>query len=172
MHNKEPQRQMVILIDEIEAHLHPRWQRVILPALLDVSKDLSSELEIQFIIATHSPLIMVSAEPHFRNVSDKLFHLYLEHSNIFDSKVYLEEIPFTRHGLIDSWLISEAFDLTSSRSLEAENAIEEARNLQLEETPDREKIQKVSNALLKLLSPDDEFWPLWKYFAEKNGAEL
>ncbi len=38
-HNREPQRRMVVLVDEMEAHLHPRWQRIILPALLDVSKD-------------------------------------------------------------------------------------------------------------------------------------
>lgn len=171
-HNKEPQRQMVILIDEMEAHLHPRWQRVILPALLDISKDLSSELEIQFIIATHSPLIMASAEPHFRDVSDKLFHLHLELADMFDSKVHLEEIPFTRHGLIDSWLMSEAFELTSSRSIEAENAIEEAMALQRDLNPDLEKVYTVSNQLLKLLAPDDEFWPLWKYFAEQHGVKL
>ena len=31
----EPERRMVILVDEIEAHLHPQWQRSILPALLE-----------------------------------------------------------------------------------------------------------------------------------------
>src|SRR5439155_13849070 len=34
---KAPQEKMVILIDEMEAHLHPKWQRVVLPALLDVA---------------------------------------------------------------------------------------------------------------------------------------
>lgn len=169
-HDKEPQRQMVVLIDEMEAHLHPRWQRVILPALLDISKDLSSDLEIQFIIATHSPLVMVSAEPHFSHISDKLFHLYLEHGDMFESRVYLEEIPFTRHGLIDSWLMSEAFELTSSRSLEAEAAIEKAMALQRQTHPEPEEVRLVSQALLHLLAPDDEFWPLWKYFAERYGV--
>ena len=35
---RPPQQKMVILIDEMEAHLHPRWQRSVLPALLDVTR--------------------------------------------------------------------------------------------------------------------------------------
>jgi hypothetical protein len=55
---KAPQRKMVILIDEVEAHLHPKWQRVVLPALLDVTGLLSEEVKPQMIVATHSPLIL------------------------------------------------------------------------------------------------------------------
>lgn len=42
----------VILIDEIELHLHPRWQRTILPKLLDVFPN------CQFIVSTHSPIVL------------------------------------------------------------------------------------------------------------------
>ena len=60
---KTPQKNMVILIDEVEAHLHPKWQRVIVPALLDVRQDLDPELRAQLLIATHSPLVTVSVSP-------------------------------------------------------------------------------------------------------------
>lgn len=45
----------IILIDEIDLHLHPKWQREIL-------KQLSTTFpNIQFIVTTHSPIIVVGA---------------------------------------------------------------------------------------------------------------
>jgi len=43
--SKKIEKQIVILVDEIEAHLHPKWQRTILPAPLDTSKILGSYVE-------------------------------------------------------------------------------------------------------------------------------
>ena len=171
-HNREPQRRMVVLVDEMEAHLHPRWQRIILPALLDVSKDLSSDLEIQFIIATHSPLVMASIEPYFRLASDKLFHLDLVHGNLFESEVFLEEVPFARYGPVDNWLMSDVFELPSSRSIEAEQAIAKAMELQRQKDANVEQVKFVSKELTRLLAVDDEFWPLWAYFAKQKGVEV
>lgn len=34
----EPRKQMTLLIDEVELHLHPQWQRRILPAVLAVER--------------------------------------------------------------------------------------------------------------------------------------
>lgn len=169
---KPPQRKMVILIDELEAHLHPRWQRLILPSLLEVSKDLSADLDIQFIIATHSPLVMASVEPYFKVNKDSLWHLNLAQGNLFESDVSLEELPFTIYGPSDSWLRSEVFDSTSPRSIEATQAITRARALQLERNPSAEAIREVSNLLRNLLAVDDEFWPIWLYFAEQYGVKL
>ncbi len=72
---KDPQSRMVVLVDEMEAHLHPQRQRAVLPALLDVTEELSKYLQAQFIVATHSPLVMASVEPVFDEEKDKLFHL-------------------------------------------------------------------------------------------------
>lgn len=44
--------QGVVLIDEIELHLHPAWQRSVLPRLLATFPNL------QFIVTTHSPLVL------------------------------------------------------------------------------------------------------------------
>lgn len=46
----------VILIDEIEAHLHPRWQRTVVPLLREIFP------LCQFIVTTHSPLVVGSAD--------------------------------------------------------------------------------------------------------------
>ena len=46
----------VVLIDELDLHLHPRWQRVALPRLREAFP------RLQFIISTHSPQVLSSAE--------------------------------------------------------------------------------------------------------------
>lgn len=46
----------VVLIDEIDRHLHPRWQRVALPRLRNAFP------KLQFIITTHSPQVLSSVE--------------------------------------------------------------------------------------------------------------
>lgn len=45
----------VVLIDEIETHLHPRWQREILPNLMKTFP------KLQFIVTTHSPQVISTA---------------------------------------------------------------------------------------------------------------
>ena len=44
----------VVLIDEIDLHLHPKWQRGLIKALSDTFPN------IQFIVSTHSPIIIQS----------------------------------------------------------------------------------------------------------------
>jgi predicted ATP-binding protein involved in virulence len=46
----------VVLIDEIDLHLYPRWQRVVLDGLMTVFP------RLQFIVTTHSPQVLSSAE--------------------------------------------------------------------------------------------------------------
>ncbi|TAE56906.1 MAG: ATP-binding protein [Nostocales cyanobacterium] len=169
---KEPQKRMVILVDELEAHLHPQWQRVILPALLDVRDDLASDLQVQIMVATHSPLVMASVEPKFDDRIDKLFKLDLVKSGLHGNEVEIEELPFIRQGVVDSWLKSDVFKLRQARSLEAEKAIEAAKNLQLSDNPNAEDVARVSKDLARYLSEDDEFWPRWVYFAERHGVDL
>lgn len=106
--------QIVFLIDEVEAHLHPRWQRVIVSSLLNVTQALAPDAQVQLIVATHSPLVMVSAEPLFDSGTDAWWDLDLEQGH-----VVLTERLFEKLGDADRWLTSEAFDLNSSRSLES-----------------------------------------------------
>lgn len=171
---KRPQRRMVVLVDEMEAHLHPQWQRVILPALLDVREDLGADLQVQFLITTQSPLVMASMEPRFDVKKDKIFHLDLVRTGLFDREVILEEPDFIPYGRVDAWLQSDIFEMRHARSLEAEQAIEDAKRLQLkdEDKVTTEEVREVSERLVKYLAADDRFWPRWTFFAEKHGAEL
>ncbi|WP_442948888.1 AAA family ATPase [Nostoc sp.] len=47
----------VVLIDEIELHLHPKWQREIIPALTRTFPN------CQFIVTTHSPQVISQVKP-------------------------------------------------------------------------------------------------------------
>ena len=49
--------QRIALIDEIDLHLHPRWQRIIVPTLLEAFP------KLQFVATTHSPFIIQSLSP-------------------------------------------------------------------------------------------------------------
>jgi len=172
LRKQKPQRRMVIIIDEVEAHLHPKWQRKILPALLSLGDELSSELKVQFIVATHSPLILVSLETIFEDSLDRLFHFKLTKAKNNKPIVSLDEIPYSKHGRIDTWLTSEIFEFKQARSQEAESAIEAANKLLLEPNPKFKDIQETTKLLLNALSFDDSFWPRWKYFVEQRGIEL
>jgi predicted ATP-binding protein involved in virulence len=47
----------VVLIDEIDLHLHPGWQRIVVPRLLEVFPG------CQFFISTHSPHVITQVQP-------------------------------------------------------------------------------------------------------------
>lgn len=54
---KSPQTEAVVLIDEIELHLHPSWQQRILPDLM------STFPNAQFVVSTHSPQVLSTIQP-------------------------------------------------------------------------------------------------------------
>ena len=57
-HRDEPLRsEAVVLIDEIELHLHPSWQQRILNDLRRTFPN------TQFIVSTHSPQVLTTVEP-------------------------------------------------------------------------------------------------------------
>jgi predicted ATP-binding protein involved in virulence len=47
----------VILIDEIDLHLHPKWQRILIPRLREVFPN------CQFLVSTHSPHVITHIQP-------------------------------------------------------------------------------------------------------------
>lgn len=165
----KPDSRIVVMVDELEAHLHPKWQRTILPALVEVQKHLAVELEVQFIIATHSPLIMASSESVFDSTTDKLFQIKLSAEN---ANAELSEKSFIKYGQVNTWLTSPIFNLNQARSTGAEQVINAAKNLQLDDDPSDEEVQSVHQQLVQCLSQNDPFWPRWIYFAEQHGVIL
>lgn len=54
----EKNRHILIVIDEADLYLHPEWQRTFVHELLELINDLELNRFVQFIITTHSPLII------------------------------------------------------------------------------------------------------------------
>lgn len=165
----KPDSRIVVMVDELEAHLHPKWQRTILPALIEVQKHLAAELEVQFIIATHSPLVMASSESIFDVSTDKLFQIKLSAQN---ANAELSEENYIKYGQVNNWLTSPIFNLNQARATGAEQVINAAKNLQLEDDPSDEEVQAVHRQLVHCLAQNDPFWPRWIYFAEQHGVIL
>lgn len=115
---KAPAKEIVFLVDEIECHLHPQWQRRIVPALLNVMHTLTGkQIPVQLIVATHSPLILASAEPAFDVDQDAVFTIALR-----DGQAVVEQEVWAKQGDVVNWLVSDAFGLRQARSVEAERA--------------------------------------------------
>lgn len=160
----EPDSKATFLIDEVESHLHPKWQRTVIPALMQVMSKLQATAEVQLIAVTHSPLIMASVEPLFDAKQDVWFDL-----DLVDGKVILAQREFERHGDAGTWLVTEAFDLTSGRSVQYERLIAKAEDLLEGDAPDLAAIKDVNAQLVAALNPQDEYLSRWRYICSKKG---
>ena len=161
--------QALFLVDEMEAHLHPKWQRRIVPALLAVMQKLAVEFDVQLITATHSPLIMASLEPLFDPQIDAWFDLDMKPDAHGEMAVLIEKRSFLRQGDASNWLMSDAFDLPSARSLDAELALNEAAAVLSGPSIDVQQARAVDSKLRGLLRDTDPFWIRWQYVGEKQG---
>jgi len=163
-----PSGGVLLLIDEVEAHLHPQWQRRLLPAVLEAVKVIQEDMQVQIIATTHEPLVLASLEPIWDEEKDALFHFRLDH----ERKVAVDPVPWTRRGTVSAWLRSDVFDLGEDRSPQAEQAIEDARTLLRMDAPSKEAVREVTARLQAALGDIDPFWVRWAAFAEKAGVDL
>lgn len=159
-----PENKTVFLVDEVESHLHPKWQRTVIPALMSVMDKLSDSAEVQLIAATHSPLIMASVEPFFDAASDAWFDLDLE-----DREVKLRRREFEKYGEAGNWLTSEAFDLPSGRAIVFEKLLEEASQILVDNNTLPAKAEAIYQELLKALGPKDDYLFRWRFLASKRN---
>lgn len=171
-----PSDRFTVLIDEVELHLHPQWQRVLLPAVLKVIQTLGHKgaiqdggvfPNIQVIASTHAPLVMASVEAAFSPEIDKLFHLRLEGKDVI-----VEDIPWCAQGDVVGWLVSEIFGLQQARSKEAERAIEAAEAFMRGDTASLPEAlvtrEAIHQELLRVVPGHDPFWPRWVIKTEQR----
>jgi hypothetical protein len=137
---------------------------------LNLTSGLHSHSQIQLITATHSPLVLASAEPTFDSKKDAWFDLDLDHTNNGD-RVQLQKREFVRRGDVSSWLTSEAFGLKEPMSIEAEEAITRALTLlRRDAAPSTKEIDDVDRLLRKSLSDVDRFWVRWSQYRKNHKA--
>jgi WD40 repeat protein len=114
----------IVLIDEIDAHMHPRWQQVLVPRLKELFPN------VQFIASTHSPLIVAGLDQN-----------EVERFQIVDGKI--QKIKFDADqtlGRTDQVLTGELFSLRSTLDLVTQDYI--ARYQELLGIPLEERTQE------------------------------
>ncbi|MCL2824535.1 MAG: ATP-binding protein [Polyangiaceae bacterium] len=161
----EPLRHTTLLFDEIEAHLHPRWQRSIVRSVLGVAEQMTDTVQasVQLIAATHSPLVLASVESMFRHEKDAWFDI-----DANKTEVELRKCHYVPRGEIGNWLRSQAFDLGEPRSIEGEEAVCAAVDVLNAENPELVAIESADRRLRRAGLPDiDRFWVRWNYFLER-----
>ncbi len=111
-------RSGVVLIDEVDAHLHPEWQR-------EIGFWLKRRFpNIQFLVTTHSPLICQAADPN------GLFVLPEPGSDEQPRALNAEDYDTVISSRPDTILLTPAFGLQNTRSPEAVEARSEYARLQ------------------------------------------
>lgn len=129
----------IILIDEIEIHLHPEWQERITDILKKVFPC------AQFILTTHSPHVIQTAEPN------QIIALQLDENN----NVFLRTDLQTSEYGFKGWTVEEIlYDVMGMKTLRTEmyhNLMEEFGVAVDEENEEKAKL--IYNKLNKLLHP-------------------
>lgn len=164
-----PTRDIVLLVDEVEAHLHPLWQRTVLPSLRRAVSRLAPEAGVQSFVTTHAPLVLASLEPTFQPDCDALFTFDLSKSGK-PREVQVEQAIWRRMGDANAWLTSPVFDLGSPRSVEAEQALREAvKAIRDPSTTTPQQLREIDARLRRFLGDTEPFWARWASLLELKG---
>ena len=130
-------RSFTLLLDEIEVHLHPVWQRRLLPTLQTLFPN------AQIFLATHSPFVVASANDAY------IYPITLdEHGK---AHVTNDDVLPSRLGHSYPAILSEVFGLDSEFDLETEEKLEHFRDLRARKLKG-EAVDDALNALVKELS--------------------
>jgi predicted ATP-binding protein involved in virulence len=108
----------VVLIDEIELHLHPGWQLTVLPRLMKAFP------KLQFVVTTHAPLVVSSVPAEHIRMLDRQGNVHLvEAAEGLSANVVLRELmgvsernPQTAHALAALGRKLEAGDAAGARA--------------------------------------------------------
>ena len=132
----------VVLIDEVDAHLHPEWQR-------QIGFWLKKRFpRIQFIVTTHSALVCQAADP------GGIFHLPPPGSGDQPCQLSDEDYWKVVRSKADEILLSPAFGLTHTRSPQAVEARQEFAKL------------KAKKQSVKLTPEDERQFKLFERYIE------
>jgi predicted ATP-binding protein involved in virulence len=119
----------IVLIDEIELHLHPKWQRAVIGALRNTFP------KIQFILATHSPQVLGG----------------VENGNVFEIEDF-QIHPRNTFGRDNNWLLHVIMD---DEIREPKVQKELTRYFSLIRTGELDKAEAIREKLVEEIGSDD-----------------
>jgi len=148
----------IFIIDEIEQHLHPTWQR-------NIVKILSEQFpNVQFICSTHTPICALGLGD-LEGGSWLFKAAYVNGYSDIEKFDFQEDFKGYR---ADQILTSSIFDLTDTRSLSVENKLDVYREIYLKEESirspeEKERFRAIENELKNL--------PMWDTEIERQQRE-
>ncbi|WDD89337.1 AAA family ATPase [Fusobacterium animalis] len=132
----------IILIDEPELSLHPKWQQ----RIVEVYKKIGENNQI--ILATHSPHILGSVS------NENIFILYRNENGKIEAKT--GDDIYSSYGQPVERVLKDIMGLESVRAPKIEKELEELKKLVDEDKYDTEEFKKKYNNLLEILGNTDE----------------
>lgn len=147
----------VFILDEIEQHLHPKWQR-------EIVRILSEQFpKVQFMCSTHTPICALGlSDLECESLLFKVAHDNHGKVEKFDLK---EEFRGYR---ADQILTSDIFDLESTRSGSMQRKLKEYREIYLKEEDKRDSQEK---RRLREIEKELKYLPMWDDEEDKRRTD-
>ena len=175
----EPAFFVTFLIDELEAHLHPKWQRTIMDSLVSVldyvrlieiqKANVSVDPIQQILLVTHSPLLLTSMEDIFQPPKDSWFDINLEEET---KNIVIEEKIFIKKGSASYWYTSEAFDLKTDFSRKKEALFERISKFTGNDNVETVEALAITQEMYEVLPDIDILWPRWRAYCAEKGIDV
>ncbi len=136
------EKNLILLLDEIEVHLHPAWQRKVLPVVQKLFKN------AQIFVSTHSPFVVNSVDDAW------VYKLKVE-----DGKAKVESVTKSEDGNSYSYVLEETFDIKEEFGVEAEKELDEfyeLRNSILSNGSGEKDIKKITKIAENIAKQSEE----------------
>jgi predicted ATP-binding protein involved in virulence len=127
-------KHFILLLDEIEIHLHPSWQRKILPVVQSLFKN------AQIFIATHSPFVISS-------ISDAWIYKFALENGVS----HLSEIVPSKAGFSYPSVLDDVFDIDEYFDVDTENSFHQFYQIKSEILSGKSDNAQTFKALCKQL---------------------
>lgn len=147
----------IVLIDEIDLHLHPIWQRKFIDQIVESLNGFSNS---QFIVTTHSPLIVQSAAAR-QDASIVVCRREADHVVIDQS------VEAVKNWRADQILTSDLFGLETARPKKIEELLKEK-----EDILSKPKLTKKDETRLKVLDDEIGFLPVSESHEDNEAMEI
>ena len=131
----------IILIDEPELSLHPKWQQQIIKVYQNIGKN------NQIIVATHSPHILGSVR------SENIIILSKNEENKI-VPITGEEL-YSSYGQTSDRILEDIMGMKSARNIEVQNLLDDVRNLVSENRYETDEFKEKYNELENILGNSD-----------------
>lgn len=131
----------IILIDEPELSLHPKWQQQIIKVYQSIGKN------NQIIVATHSPHILGSVR------SENIIILSKNEENKI-VPITGEEL-YSSYGQTSDRILEDIMGMKSARNIEVQNLLDDVRNLVSENRYKTDEFKEKYNELENILGNSD-----------------